>query len=90
MTVCCAWAVVPPGLSGRAHAAHVCACARGPHLHGSGHAVLQAIHLWIHENMRCFHDRLVDATDRKYFMEELLMNVLKRNFHGMSQLTHEV
>lgn len=31
------------------------------------------IHLWIHENMRCFHDRLVDDVDRRYFTEELMM-----------------
>jgi hypothetical protein len=31
-------------------------------------------------NMRCFHDRLVDDIDRRYFTEELMLDVLRRNF----------
>jgi dynein heavy chain len=40
-----------------------------------------AMRLWISENMRCFYDRLVDDTDRDYFTEELMMDVLRRNFN---------
>jgi dynein heavy chain len=31
------------------------------------------VRLWYHENMRVFHDRLVDDIDRNYF-KELLKN----------------
>ena len=37
--------------------------------------------------MRCFHDRLVDDVDRRYFTEELMLDVLRRNF-SVTQ-THE-
>jgi len=43
-----------------------------------------ATRLWIHENMRCFYDRLIDEKDRRYFTEELMMDVLKRNFNVMA------
>ena len=41
-----------------------------------------AMRLWIHENMRCFYDRLTTAEDRHYFTETLMMDIIKRLFPG--------
>jgi dynein heavy chain len=41
-----------------------------------------ATKLWIHENMRCFYDRLTSVEDRQYFTETLLMDIIKRLFPG--------
>ena len=45
------------------------------------------IRLWTHETLRVFHDRLVDAEDRKVFRNELL-KILNRIFQ--KKFTHEV
>eukprot|EP00762_Andalucia_godoyi_P001076 ANDGO_01965.mRNA.1 Dynein-1-beta heavy chain len=34
--------------------------------------------LWIHESTRCFHDRLIDSTDRTYF-KDLTLELVKRH-----------
>ena len=38
--------------------------------------------LWVHENQRCLHDRLIDASDRRAFTEDLLMPILVQHFPG--------
>jgi len=45
-----------------------------------------ATRLWVHENMRCFYDRLTSDTDRSYFTEQVMMDVVKREFNA--SLTH--
>ena len=45
-----------------------------------------ALHLWIHENLRCFQDRLSTPQDRRFFTEQLMLEVLRRTFPGTSQL----
>eukprot|EP01060_Flectonema_neradi_P004124 TRINITY_DN12705_c0_g1_i2.p1 TRINITY_DN12705_c0_g1~~TRINITY_DN12705_c0_g1_i2.p1 ORF type:complete len:4231 (+),score=761.72 TRINITY_DN12705_c0_g1_i2:111-12803(+) len=49
----------------------------------------QAVRLWIHENCRCYCDRLVNAEDRRYFTEEVILPVIHRKFHCASKYTHE-
>lgn len=46
-----------------------------------------AVRLWIHENMRCFYDRLASDDDRRLFTEDLMMEVIKQRFPGSH--THE-
>lgn len=46
-----------------------------------------ATRLWIHENMRCFYDRLANDDDRRLFTEDLVMDVIKQRFPGSH--THE-
>ena len=49
----------------------------------------QAVRLWIHENCRCYFDRLVNNTDRQYFTEEIIMPVIQRKFACASKFTHK-
>eukprot|EP00667_Euglena_gracilis_P000018 EG_transcript_18 len=49
----------------------------------------QATQLWLHENLRCFHDRLATPADRRFFTEELLLDVFKHNFPNTGHLTHD-
>jgi dynein heavy chain len=39
--------------------------------------------LWIHESMRVFHDRLIDQTDKTYFLM-IIYELLKRSFEETS------
>eukprot|EP01064_Diplonema_japonicum_P033482 TRINITY_DN6608_c3_g1_i1.p1 TRINITY_DN6608_c3_g1~~TRINITY_DN6608_c3_g1_i1.p1 ORF type:complete len:4220 (+),score=898.37 TRINITY_DN6608_c3_g1_i1:135-12794(+) len=48
----------------------------------------QVIKLWVHENCRCFYDRLVNDEDRRYFTEELLHPTLIRKFSAGNQFSH--
>ncbi|KAJ9454440.1 Dynein-1-beta heavy chain [Diplonema papillatum] len=40
----------------------------------------QAVRLWVHENSRCYYDRLVSNEDRTYFVEEVMGPTLLRKF----------
>eukprot|EP01064_Diplonema_japonicum_P034413 TRINITY_DN7114_c0_g1_i1.p1 TRINITY_DN7114_c0_g1~~TRINITY_DN7114_c0_g1_i1.p1 ORF type:complete len:4107 (+),score=1152.60 TRINITY_DN7114_c0_g1_i1:350-12322(+) len=42
----------------------------------------QVARLWIHENQRCLHDRLINEEDRKTFTEDIMMPVLLQQFPG--------
>ena len=37
--------------------------------------------LWVHESCRVFHDRLIDMTDKRYFMN-MTVELLTRSFSG--------
>eukprot|EP01065_Artemidia_motanka_P053390 TRINITY_DN988_c2_g1_i2.p1 TRINITY_DN988_c2_g1~~TRINITY_DN988_c2_g1_i2.p1 ORF type:complete len:1910 (+),score=787.87 TRINITY_DN988_c2_g1_i2:2319-8048(+) len=50
---------------------------------------LMAARLWAHEICRCFYDRLVNAADKRYFTEEVLMAAITRLFPAANKLTHD-
>ncbi|KAJ9465464.1 Dynein-1-beta heavy chain [Diplonema papillatum] len=43
---------------------------------------LSAAKLWIHENLRCFSDRLINEEDRRVFTEDIIMPTLTQYFPG--------